>query len=243
VISDETREQILAHAQNEQPNECCGLVIIEGGREKYVPCANVSPEPRTTFTIDANDYNLADDRGEIIAIIHSHISIPPTPTDADRSSCEATGLPWLIVNPATGEWGGCEPCGFQAPLVGRQHVWGVMDCWTVVRDWYDRERGITLMNVPRQKNFWHRGENPLGNNWKSAGFRALDEGEELEIGDVLLMQTGDSDVPNHVALYLGEDEILHHMENRLSSRDVYGGWYRKHTVMVVRYATDHSSQG
>lgn len=243
MISEETQAAILDHAKAEYPKECCGVVAIVRGRDRYFPCENVSPDPQNQFTLNPDDFASADDEGEITHIVHSHIHIPPTPSEADRAACEATGLPWIIVNPQTEEWGGCEPCGYEAPLVGRQHVWGVMDCWTIVRDWYKRERSIDLMNVPRSKNFWKAGENPLGNNWRAAGFRRLDEDEELEIGDVILMQSGDSDVPNHVALYLGEDEIIHHMEGRLSSRDVYGGWYRKHTVMVVRYAKDHSSQG
>ena len=243
MITDETRAAILDHAKREQPNECCGVIAIVSGKERYFPCENIAYQPNLMFTIDPVGYAAAEDAGEIIAIAHSHVGVPPVPSEADLVACEATGLPWVITNPMTEEWGGCEPSGYEAPLVGRQHVWGVMDCWTIVFDWYQRERGITLINVPRRKNFWHFGENPLGDNWKAAGFRRLDEDEGLEAGDVLLMQTGDSEVPNHVALYLGGDEILHHMENRLSSRDIYGGWYRKHTVMVVRYAQNHSSSG
>lgn len=243
MISEETRAAVLAHAQSEYPNECCGVVAVVSGRERYFPCENINPTPSVQFTIKPDDFAAADDAGEITHIVHSHVHIPPHPSDADRASCEATGVPWLICNPQTEEWGECSPCGYEAPLVGREHVWGVMDCWTIVADWYRRERGINLMSVPRRKDFWRFGENPLGNNWQAAGFRKLDEGEEIETGDVILMQTGDSGVPNHVALYLGDDVILHHAENRLSSRDVYGGWYRKHTVMVVRYASNHSSQG
>lgn len=243
MISEEARADILAHAKEEFPNECCGVVAIVRGRERYFRCANISSDPQNQFTMSPDDFAVADDQGEITHIAHSHIHLPPIPSEADRVSCEATGLPWVIVNPQTEEWGGCEPCGYEAPLVGRQHVWGVMDCWTIVRDWYRRERSIDLINVPRRKDFWKSGENPLGNNWRTAGFKKLDEDDQLETGDVILMQIGDSDVPNHVALYLGDDEILHHAENRLSSRDVYGGWYRKHTVMVVRYAANNSSPG
>jgi hypothetical protein len=145
-------------------------------------------------------------------------------------------LKWYIVGIPTLNWAEFEPSGYEAPLVGRVHCWGTLDCWTIVRDWYARERGIELINLPRAPNFWKRGENILGDNYKRAGFTEISEDEPLEVGDVILMQTGDSLFPNHVALYIGDDIILHHAENRLSSRDVYGGWYKKHTVKVVRYA-------
>lgn len=240
-MNDDTRSAILAHAQAEYPRECCGVIAVVHGKERYFPCRNISDNPNDEFTIHPSDYAAAEKLGEITAIAHSHIHIPPVPSGADRAACEATGLPWVIVNPQTGHWGGCEPCGYEEPLIGRVHAWNVMDCWTLVRDWYKRERDIELIDVPRSRDFWKRGENPLGDNWKRAGFVLVAEDEELQEGDVLLIQAGDSEVPNHVALYLGDDIIMHHAENRLSTREVYGGWYRKHTVMIVRYAAEHSS--
>lgn len=240
-MNEENRAKALEHAKAEYPNECCGLLVVVKGKERYVPCRNIAEDPRNEFTIAPEEYRATTWMGEIIAIVHSHVHIPPIPSDADRVACEASGMKWYITNPQTEEWGECEPEGYEAPLEGRTHHWGTLDCWTVVRDWYRRESGIELMNVPRRKNFWLVGENPLGDNWKAAGFVEVDEEDEMREGDVILMQTGDSTVPNHVALYLGDDIILHHAEGRLSSRDVYGGWYRKHTVKVVRYAEDNSS--
>ena len=54
--------------------------------------------------------------------------------------------------------------------------------------------------------------------------------------DIILMNI-ESPVPNHAAIYLGENVILHHVTNRLSSRDVYkwGGYYHKMTAKVLRH--------
>lgn len=43
-------------------------------------------------------------------------------------------------------------------------------------------------------------------------------------------------VPNHAAVYLGDGLMLHHMYGRLSSRDVYGGYWREVTRLVVRFS-------
>jgi proteasome lid subunit RPN8/RPN11 len=242
-MNEENRALALEHAKSELPREACGLVVIVDGSETYWPCRNISPSyARDEFAMDPRDYADAEAAGEITELFHSHINIPPTPSQADLVSCEATGLKWIIASLPTETWHEFEPSGYEAPLVGRTHCWGSLDCWTVVHDWYRRERGIVLMNVPRAKDFWKRGEDPLGQNWRAAGFRQLTDDERLDVGDVLLMQTGDSMVPNHVALYIGDDQILHHAENRLSSRDVYGGWYKKHTVKVVRYEGDQAER-
>jgi len=240
-MNEDTRAAALEHGKAEFPREACGLVVIVRGKERYWPCNNISPvSAEDQFAMDPHDYAAAEEAGEIVGLFHTHIYLPPIPSEADLVACEATALEWHILSLPTETWHSFEPTGYEAPLVGRVHCWGTLDCWTIVYDWYQRERGITLLNVPRVKDFWKDGKDLLGENYKAAGFFSIDEDEPLDVGDVILMQTGDSMVPNHVALYIGDDNILHHSEGRLSSRDVYGGWFKKHTVKVVRYEGDPS---
>lgn len=236
TLGETTRAAIIEHAEAEFPREACGLVVVVRGKERYWPCRNVSVEPLGNFAMDAHDYAAAEKAGEITALFHSHPNLPPDPSEADRVACEASGLKWIILGVPSLRWAECEPCGYRPPLIGRQHVWGVVDCWALVRDWYAQEWGIDLIDLPRQRGFWTTGTDLLGQNIAAAGFYPLKDGQVFEIGDVILMRTGPSDVPNHVCLYIGDDLILHHAEGRLSSREVYGGWFRKHTVKVVRHA-------
>ena len=70
-------------------------------------------------------------------------------------------------------------------------------------------------------------------NFHREGFRRIPF-EELKYGDALLMQLG-SRLPNHAAIYIGDQQILHHIQGRLSSRDVLGSYYVKNTAMVLRH--------
>jgi proteasome lid subunit RPN8/RPN11 len=234
-MNQQSRADALAWAEEQFPLEACGLIVVVEGTETFWKCRNISSLAGDQFILSPQDYAAAETAGEVIGVFHSHINLPPTPSDADRASCEATGLRWHIVGLPTGAWAELEPCGFKAPLVGRVHAWNSLDCWTLVKDWYQATWGIGLISVPRWPNFWRDGIDILGDNVQAAGFRDLTENEKIETGDVLLFQTADSPFPNHVGVMISGDTLLHHAENRLSSRDVYGGWFKKHTVRVVRH--------
>ena len=227
------RQAALDHAKAEYPREACGLLVVVKGRERYIPCRNEAASPDQMFVLSTEDYAAAEDKGEIVAIVHSHPTTLPQPSAADQIACNNTGLPWVIVNPKTEAWGYCEPTAFELPYVGREFVFGVVDCYSLVRDWYNREWGLNLADFDRRDLFWERGENLYVEGYKSQGFRQVPF-EEMQYGDGILMQLG-ADLPNHGAIYLGDQQILHHVQGRLSSRDVFGGYYVKSTAMVLRH--------
>jgi cell wall-associated NlpC family hydrolase len=174
-----------------------------------------------------------------VGVFHSHPNLPAEPSQADKVACEASGLPWFILSFPSGQWHEMQPSGYIAPLVGRAWAHGVLDCYSVIRDWYRAERGIDLPNFDRFDEWWKRGQSLYLDNFGSAGFEALGtvQSQDMEIGDVLLMQVA-SPVPNHAAIYLGDGLILHHLQGRLSSRDVYGGYWQKITTHILRHRTE-----
>lgn len=232
TLTDDVKDAVAQHAADEYPRECCGLVIVFKGRQQYRPCRNIAVGT-DQFAMHPEDYVSADQAGEIVAVVHSHPNIPARPSQADLVACEATGLPWFILSWPVGTWEEVYPTGYVAPLVGRQWSHGVLDCYSIIRDWYAQERGITLPDFERHDEWWLRGENLYEKNFAKAGFHPINR-DELSAGDVILMQVG-SPVANHGAIYLGDGLILHHVQNRLSTRDVYGGYWLKHTKTFLRH--------
>jgi proteasome lid subunit RPN8/RPN11 len=234
MMTQKTRDLAFAHAKKEMEKgrESCGLVIIENGYEVYVPCRNLSAF-RDVFMLDPHDYAAAEDRGEVVRIIHSHPFASPAPSEIDKVSCELSKLPWSIVSVPNGTWFDFEPSGYEAPLVGRQWAHGLMDCYSLIRDYYKKTLNIEIPNFEREFQWWEKGQNLYAENFEKAGFREVPL-KEIQKHDVILIQFMSS-VINHGAIYLGDDQMLHHLHNRLSGRDVFGGYWLKHTVKVVRH--------
>lgn len=224
---------VRLHAAREQPRESCGVLLIAAGRERYLPCRNMA-DGANHFIINPSDWARAEDRGEIVAVVHSHVGTPPLPSMADRVQCEQTGLPWIIVNWPTGSVNEFKPERYEAPLVGREFCHGVLDCYSLVRDYYKQECRIELPDFDRDELWWEKGGDLYLDNFETAGF--VEVFDPLKKHDVILMQVASSRV-NHSAVYLGDAVILQHLMKRLSSRDIYGGYWQKCTRKIVRHQT------
>jgi proteasome lid subunit RPN8/RPN11 len=229
-MDDANLAALRAHAAREAPRECCGVLVVVKGRERYRPCRNLAGDT-AEFAIDPADWAAAEDAGEIVAVCHSHVNYPAEASMADRAGVESTGLPWVIVNHPTGAVQTYAPHGYRAPLVGRPFCHGVLDCYSLVRDYYARELSIALPDFAREERWWQKGGNLYIEHFADAGFVAV---ADVRVHDVLLMQV-QSSVVNHAAVMAGDNVILHHLMGRLSSRDVYGGWFHSITRKVVRH--------
>ena len=228
------QKEAIKHSKDQMPREAVGLVLNVRGKLKYYPCNNLAITDHQCFILDPEDYIKADNTGDIVGIFHSHPVNPPTPSQADKVSCEASGLPWYIVNPSSEEWAYLEPCGYKPPLLGRQWVWGVTDCWSLVRDWYKETKNISLRDWDRPLTPQEFNDKPMFEDcaWRT-NFRELRPSEKLEDGDVLLMSILCPTL-NHVALFF-EGDVIHHLTDRLSCREPYSQWLLNCTGGKYRY--------
>lgn len=61
------------------------------------------------------------------------------------------------------------------------------------------------------------------------------------IGDALLMAMGRTSVSNHVAIYIGQGKILHHLTGMKSRLDVYNAKWRERVTQVLRHPNSEFS--
>jgi proteasome lid subunit RPN8/RPN11 len=101
VISAEVRAALVAHSQEEAPNEACGLVLLREGRaERYEPGRNAAASPyRFELEFDDPEIWYAEDDGYELAVFHSHVSAPARPSRTDVENIGLwEGKPYLVYS-------------------------------------------------------------------------------------------------------------------------------------------------
>ena len=244
-LTEMLKANILTHAEECFPLECCGVIV----NKEYIPCRNISSH-QDQFEIHPEDLAKAEDLGEIQAFVHSHPDATARASELDLIQIELHQKPWVICAYPDIELQVYEPCGYRAPLIGRNYIHGIQDCYSIVRDFYQRELGIQLIDFERQDCWWESKENKslYLDGFGQAGFIEV---SDMQYGDVLLCRVGRTEHINHAVIWLGDQTelkseqtescvgssiILHHPYGRKSVREVFGSQWQERVAKVVRYA-------
>lgn len=241
MLTAKIKKAINAHANRDYPREACGVIV---GKE-YIPCKNVAADD-AQFEIDVMDLVGAEKEGKILAYCHSHPDGSVLPSMPDRVQMNLHGLPWIITNGS--EVAIHKPDGYQAPLLGREYHHSLMDCYSLVKDYYHRELGITLNDYERTDAWWEDAKSkPLYvDNFKEEGFVEVDT---IQKHDLILCRLGRTAHINHALVFIGDGTlksertedvigdclVLHHPYGRDSIREMYGESWQRRAAMIIRH--------
>jgi proteasome lid subunit RPN8/RPN11 len=101
-------DELLAHAREDAPNECCGLIGGSDGVAKTVYRARNAEASPLRYNLDPQDQfrimTAMDEQGEeLAAIYHSHTASPAYPSQTDINLAAYPDAIYLIVSLAEGE--------------------------------------------------------------------------------------------------------------------------------------------
>lgn len=121
-------------------------------------------------------------------------------------------------------------------LIGRPFELGRFDCFTIVRDFYRDNFGIEICNYARPKDWSSDKVDIMGLAHEREGFSKVENWtiRDLRPGDLLCIAIGTS-APNHFAVYVGDNKIIHHLSNSLSTDETLRDFYRMTTCYVLRH--------
>jgi len=107
-ISKRIYDELLEHAREDAPNECCGLVGGADGEARTVYRAKNAEASPLRYNLDPQDQfrimSEMEERGEeLSAIYHSHTASPAYPSQTDINLAAYPDALYLIVSLAAGE--------------------------------------------------------------------------------------------------------------------------------------------
>lgn len=119
---------------------------------------------------------------------------------------------------------------------GRPYVYGESDCYTVVRDWFNNETNLRLDEYPRPTDWFQTNYDTwFQDGFAKEGFRVIDiPFNRLEPGDFLFFAITTQHI-NHCAVYVGADNILHHLFNRFSAVEPLSRLMRNSCMAITRH--------
>ncbi|QIG76833.1 tail assembly protein K [Rhizobium phage RHph_Y1_11] len=229
MFSSTVHQDFKDHVLKRFPEEAGGFVVNVGGVVVFIPCDNISTQPDREYHVSGSDYVALTKRGEILAMLHSHVPIDGKdplvgPSKIDMQLQIDMAMPFGI-SVTDGET--CtEPLYFgegspRPPLVGRVFVSGAQDCLALLRDYF-ADHGVKLAHIAYDFDWFDQGDDLYATNFTGYGFHRIDA-SEVRVGDVALMKVG-AKVLNHAGVVVEPGVLLHHLNYHLSMREPVAKW-------------------
>jgi proteasome lid subunit RPN8/RPN11 len=239
-MNSEIKAKVKAHALKDAPYEACGFVVVNRlGETIVMPCENLARNKRGQFIIDPKNNIEAEKLGHIAAFYHSHASEFPNP-EGDRFSREDLDISFESTFPAllyvhpNDTWHFTMPSTYNpAPLLGRPFVWGVWDCYTLVRDYFLLNKKTVMGSYFPPENATASSDFEYEKLSKNEKFHEIPMSEARK-DDVMLVSLKSKFI-NHCLIYQGDNEYLHQPAFKLSSKGMLDERLQKYVVKTLRY--------
>lgn len=200
---------------------------------------NIHEDPSNHFKVDTEEFY----KNDYIGLVHSHPSnavyVPEgarewdicTPSKTDLITQQALDIPFGIIG-TDGEnvtdivwWP-----DYDTPIEGRRFIYGIWDCYGLVKKWYKDNRDMILTDVPRGFD-----DDEIDSLSKSLledtlNFKEVERFRDMKIGDIICMGVGARKI-NHLAVYIGNGQIYHHMIHQIPKIDNYS----KYANFVIKH--------
>ena len=203
-------EHAIQHAKACWPFEACGAIV----NDVFIPFDNVAEDPTRDFQISDPAYFDFYEGGMVECLVHSHIDNNAASV-LDQNQQRCTDIPWMIINLRQRSVMDCIVFGESSPppIYGRPFFFGALDCLTLTRDYILVETGFEIPTPAHEFEFFMRGKSDL--ETMDLPMAEVHD-KSLEKNDIMLYDVGGFGCINHIGVYLGAGEVLHHFLNRVS---------------------------
>jgi hypothetical protein len=174
---------------------------------------------------------------KIYYIYHSHTNENCDFSETDKVCSENLNLPIILYNIKKNIFKIHNPIKIQDDFIGRYYQYGKHDCFTLIQEFYKKEKSIELkyneefyLKSLQQIDIKSEIYKFIINN----DFKVIDDKESLELHDILLIDIFGENEIKHFALYMGQNKILHQPINTFSKIENYCNFYKRRTKLAFR---------
>lgn len=229
MFNENLKIKIKDHAIRDIPNEACGLILDYNNVYSVFPCLNISYHKKEHSIISPLDYMKAEKIGRVIGMYHSQ------PNDGasilDQFSALENNLLSIIYCWLSDKFYFLEPKLKDYLNIAFNHL--TNNCFHLVRNYYKKELNIELNNYIIDKEWFKKTPEFIYQNIFNENGVEVNFGERKK-NDIIFFGKDRKRI-QHMAIYLGNNLILHHNRDKNSSIEELTDQYIKNICMVVRH--------
>jgi len=245
ILPTHIKKHIKTHAIDEHPKECCGLIVENNKKYKALKCRNVSVTPSTSFSLDPIDYLRHSSKGEIRGVYHSHREGSDF-SESDKTNSCYHEVNYIMYNLKDNSFHEFSPKKQQILYLNKPFKIGVNDCFTLVRDYLEKNFNIHFSKeVSEAYSFGAQKQNlskaiqlidEVTLNHGMEGFvkMFISNAADFRKNDILVMGLKDENEPMHLAIYLGNEMIMHHPRNKYATTEKINDPFFKRLIYIYR---------
>ncbi len=236
-LSKKILTQIKNHAEECNPNECCGLLIESNQEINIINCENQAEDKLNNFVLSPLSYLNSSKTGKIVAFYHSHC-LDEHPNDFtlfDKLNSLNHHLPLILYYLPKNEFkvfDGNKDDKF-LKYIGIPFQYNTNDCLNLIEQFYKNELNIILPKIFRDKDWFEKNPKTVDDNMKKFDFTIVED--DLKYGDIILMKKLGSNDISHLAIYIGQNQMLHQKYESYSLVELYDQSHKNFTVGKIRH--------
>lgn len=118
-------------------------------------------------------------------------------------------------------------------LIGLSYVEEKNDCFSLLVNYFWQVWGIRVPNFARPSRFWEYPNMDIYDQWRMTDFEQVFD-QRYQIGDAVLMPIL-ARTNNHGGVIVEDNQILHHLPNRLSSVEPFKPKWADRVTVHLRH--------
>lgn len=234
-LTPKIKKDIKKHALSLKNEEICGLIVLKDFEYIYVSCENIALDKTKFFILNPEDYLKASELGIIQANVHSHPN-GNIFSEFDKINSNNFNLTYILYHIEKDQFFQYTPGEEQNKYIGRNFEIGKNDCFSLLEEFYIDKFGFMFNKFDKLNKRTENWDKELVNIFDemmefNPQFFEVTEGPR-KYGDINIYNiTGK---PDHFAVYLGDDMILHQKLNKFSTIEKEDSLYKKHLYKTIR---------